>query len=344
MMKSSILLTLCAVTIFAMQSPVKVHEYEVRDLRIKKHYYFSLLPADVKNLLRKYHAFPTDAQVDKAFKYHNLNAIEFCASIAKQYVVDDHFYGDGFFRGYPRIAQLFLDLGGNPNGHHTSWGRPLYVAAGAGHAHIVRLLLDAGAQPDYKPARLLLPLQVAARNGHAQVVRLLLAAGADPNSKRYGYEDETALALASKEGCVEVVQVLLEMGVNCIVTPKKHTNSPLYYAARQNYIQVARLLIAHGADVNHLVWNYPGDGSALAVAALNGHLDMVKLLLAAGADPDNESNPIVNCLEKSRATNMEQVLHALVQKSKRKDEYTQYIVRVLHRRGMGGTLFKMNEK
>jgi ankyrin repeat protein len=61
-----------------------------------------------------------------------------------------------------------------------------------------------------------------------------------------------------------------------------HTNTALTYAARDGFIEIARLLIDHGADVNWI----DGEGvTPLILAAFKDHPDLSQLLLDHGADP-----------------------------------------------------------
>ena len=59
------------------------------------------------------------------------------------------------------------------------------------------------------------------------------------------------------------------------VNVRDNTQGPLHDAARAGYLEVARFLVARGADVN--------DGS-LIVAVWNNNIEMVKFLVARGAD------------------------------------------------------------
>jgi ankyrin repeat protein len=61
-------------------------------------------------------------------------------------------------------------------------------------------------------------------------------------------------------------------------------NTPLHYAAKNNHIEVVKLLLAHGANVN--AHHEPSIGNTpLADVAGNCSLEIATLLLAAGADP-----------------------------------------------------------
>ena len=55
-------------------------------------------------------------------------------------------------------------------------------------------------------------LMVASKEGHLEVVRLLLESGADKDLARN--EDWTALFVASESGHLEVVRLLLQCGVD----------------------------------------------------------------------------------------------------------------------------------
>ncbi len=61
-----------------------------------------------------------------------------------------------------------------------------------------------------------------------------------------------------------------------------HRNTALTVAATKGDLAMARLLVAHGADVNRVAGDAPT--TALESAAIAGRAEMVAWLLAAGAD------------------------------------------------------------
>ena len=179
----------------------------------------------------------------------------------------------------------------------------LYLAAKGGHAGLIERLLDAGADPN-----LALPmgetlLMTAARSGTAKGVRFLVMAGADVNAAENSRE-QTALMWAAAQGHAEVVQVLIESGadlnahsrVRPMLMYTDATNggafdqgvmenlggfSPLLFAARQGDVDIARLLINAGADIDGVAGN---GTSPLVVATHSGHSELARFLLEQGAD------------------------------------------------------------
>ena len=85
----------------------------------------------------------------------------------------------------------------------------------------------------------------------------------------------TALHLAAEKGWVDVAKVLLRKGadVNAITGPGE---TALHRTAEKGYVDVAKVLLQNEADVNALDEE---DRTALHLAAGNGHLEVLTLLL-----------------------------------------------------------------
>ncbi|MGD1855710.1 MAG: ankyrin repeat domain-containing protein [Leptolyngbyaceae cyanobacterium] len=88
------------------------------------------------------------------------------------------------------------------------------------------------------------------------------------------------LVAATLVGDVDAVRSQLAAGTDPDIV--YNTNTPLIYAARDGFIEIARLLIDHGADVNWI----DGEGvTPLILASFKDHIELVQLLLDHGADP-----------------------------------------------------------
>jgi len=93
------------------------------------------------------------------------------------------------------------------------------------------------------------------------------------------------LGLASLFGRPETVQYLILHGAE-VNSPSVNEQRvlPLHSAAAGRHLEVVRLLLANGADVNS---EQQGGFTALHAAAQNGQLEMIQLLLANGAKTDS---------------------------------------------------------
>ncbi len=87
-----------------------------------------------------------------------------------------------------------------------------------------------------------------AGTGNADAVRMLIARGADVNAKEPS-QNQTALMWAAAERHAEVVKTLIEHGADLQARTKKGF-SALHFAAREGDLDVARLLLAAGVDIN----------------------------------------------------------------------------------------------
>lgn len=92
---------------------------------------------------------------------------------------------------------------------------------------------------------------------------------------------KTALQVASSEGHVEVVRILLEKGAD--VNILNRDGSALHMACEDDRAEIAALLIGRGADVDIQAGLY---GTALRSACVKGHLNVVRILTDSGADPN----------------------------------------------------------
>jgi len=123
------------------------------------------------------------------------------------------------------------------------------------------------------------PLHVAADwpgyfpNG-PQIARLLIAAGGDPNARDPGKGSETPLHWAASSDDVEVARVLIDGGAD-IDLPDGSIGTPLDNAIGYRCWNVARLLVERGARVEKL-WN----------AAALGMVDRLREILSSRPDCD----------------------------------------------------------
>ena len=165
---------------------------------------------------------------------------------------------------------------------------------------LIRLRKDKRSSLDKTLAR-----AVTQKNIHN--VGILLERGADPSQNmRVGYP---ILLLAVMTRQHEVARLLLEAGASPNVVHPASKTSAIWYAARKNDIEMIRLLLQYGADVNaHGTTGL----TALMEAIENNNAEMVCLLLASGADPSRTdlvgSSPI-SCAERIRN---DEILNILV--------------------------------
>ncbi|XP_066587988.1 tonsoku-like protein [Prorops nasuta] len=110
---------------------------------------------------------------------------------------------------------------------------------------------------------------------------------------------ETQLHIACINGNIDTVEKLLEEGHPTDV--RDHCGwTPLHEAANHGYVEIARLLIKNGANVNDRGGNYCGGVTPIHDAASCGHVPMICLLMECGSDlslKTEEGSTVLDCLE-----------------------------------------------
>ncbi|CAG9773085.1 unnamed protein product [Ceutorhynchus assimilis] len=180
--------------------------------------------------------------------------------------------------GRYEVVELLLNRNANKEHRNVSDYTPLSLAASGGYVNIIKLLLTSGAEINSRTGSKLgiSPLMLAAMNGHGAAVKLLLDMGSDINAQ-IETNRNTALTLACFQGRHEVVALLLDRKAN-VEHRAKTGLTPLMEAASGGYVEVGRVLLDKGADVNATPVPSSRD-TALTIAADKGHVKFVELLL-----------------------------------------------------------------
>ena len=152
---------------------------------------------------------------------------------------------------------------------------PLLIAARKGHLDILRILLNNGCQIDTVDEYNYSALHYAAEFSSVKCCLELINRGSplDIISKKHGY---SPLDLAAREGLVDIVEVLLQKGVDPINTKNKMKNTPLHMASIKGHDNVVDIFLKNKIEwskKNLLGW------TALHEAAVRGFLDCCRLLL-----------------------------------------------------------------
>ena len=199
-------------------------------------------------------------------------------------------------------ADLLIRAGANVKAATRYGVMPLSLAAANGSTVMIDRLLHAGADANAALPEGETPLMSAARTGHVDAIKTLLASGADVNAKDR-VKEQTALMWAAAEGHAAVAQTLIDAGGN-IDARSKGKFTPLLFAVRGGKIDVVRVLLTAGANVNETLEGEKaseegrgcgnrgtttcdvGTTSALALAIINSQFNVGMLLLEHGADPN----------------------------------------------------------
>ena len=120
---------------------------------------------------------------------------------------------------------------------------------------------------------------------------------------------ETPLYMACIHGDMDIVKILVEAGadINETAVFRDGSNtSPLWVAARNNHIDLCRYLLSKGSRVNN---GY----SALMGAVDKGREEIVRILLEAGANPNKVGDDGETPMDRARLRQHETILKLLEQ-------------------------------
>lgn len=213
-------------------------------------------------------------------------------------------------------AELLIRAGADPMLRNAYGATPLYLASLDGHAAMIRILLDAGADPDSVDPTGETILMTAVGTGDLDAVELLLDRGARVDARDPEFQ-QTALMFAVRQNHPDVIRLLVDRGADVNArtrtgeTPRFELGNsrpgfsfgigivrggwseiglrapipgslfPLMYAARDGYLEAAKILVAAGADLRQSDAN---GITPLLLATLNNQPGLAEFLIDQGAD------------------------------------------------------------
>lgn len=193
----------------------------------------------------------------------------------------------------------------------------LYLACEKGYSDIVKLLLERkadamicdAAPPALRDGMRYSALTVAARNGNVEVVKLLLDVGMDMESRDDGRRTALWTAAANKQ--IEVVQLLCEAKAN-VNSLGRMKETPFTLAVRDCSIEVVKTLLTHGEGIDLEICAGGQNLTSLFRAVINNCPELVEVLCKAGAKVNVYNNEGDTPLTKAAYEGYTEVVKALL--------------------------------
>ncbi len=240
-------------------------------------------------------------------------------------------------RGHQNVVEFLIANGANINAKSQDGGMPVYIAALNHHYEIAQLLLDRGAVMDSDLAVIMADfdlvkqhldsgldpnskiqkglwkgesyLLAAINTNNLEIVELFLNYGAIVNKQcESESENVSPLHRAAARGCLDICKLLIAHGAE-IDALSKHRWTPLHWAVQRKQLDIVELLIIHGANVNAIDFDR---STPLLVATFVHSLSVVKYLLSHGAEvnvTDNQGwNPLLRALQRAGSDDIVRVL------------------------------------
>lgn len=182
--------------------------------------------------------------------------------------------------------ELLLRHGANPFEADELGLTPLHRACEAGLSSCVQLLLNWHAEPGALDKFNRTPLYFAVQSGNIEAVKVLVAHGASPKEPRTSQGDGLlhSACMSKRAGQAQVIAYLLSQGVDPKAADRMGI-TPIYKLCSlgATSIELIKLLITHGADVNAETHD---KSTVLHMVCRSGNYGAAKLLLEHKADPN----------------------------------------------------------
>lgn len=213
-----------------------------------------------------------------------------------------------------------------------------------GHAKTVKALLTHGADILATDKEGLNALAATAEKGSLEVAKILIEDFKnkfDDPDKIHEFVNHasatgfTPLIVATAHSRTSIVEYLLaEFKIDVDYAQPETGVTALMYAAAGGAIDIVKILVQHGANVNHL---HSNEASALFEASTAGKPDVVKFLIENGAQAEIVDKDNVSALMSAASVGNSEICFALLDKVKTvltdKEEFVTFLNRMSHSGG-----------
>ncbi len=160
----------------------------------------------------------------------------------------------------------------------------LMIAAAKGYSTEVERLIRRGADVNAETDQGVTPLIFAVLSKNAEVVGTVLAF--KPDIDKFNAGNENALLISVKNNYFDIAEMLIRAGANVNIGDRFNA-APLHYASLYGYADLSDMLIYYDADLN----NKTSDGSTPLMASIwAGNVMITDLLIQNGARVEEKDN------------------------------------------------------
>uniref|UniRef100_A0A0K2TKJ7 Transient receptor potential cation channel subfamily A member 1 homolog [Aplysia californica] n=1 Tax=Lepeophtheirus salmonis TaxID=72036 RepID=A0A0K2TKJ7_LEPSM len=193
--------------------------------------------------------------------------------------------------GQIESVELLVEHSAEVNVVNSLIQTPVYIAASNNNVKVIEYLVNNGCNPNIQDSNGFTPLHIACKEGNVEAVEVLIAF--KTNVDLLDYDDRSCLYIAALYNKPEVLKALLENDkCNGLISVNDlFDNLPLHVASKEGNVEIVHLLINAGSDIDK---KNEDEMTALHLASLNGRVKVVEEILksdrCAISDIDEDSN------------------------------------------------------